>query len=652
LKRVRLEAYSPEFSGDDSPGFASNNAAVLPTFSCKELRSDKFAVPEPVQPASLTDDTEAADDKTLKVDSLAIYNANKQEVDTWYDKEYTKKLGLPAHSKTKRSKDPWYQKLAAWQESQNPVPPTPTKKRRVSEANKDEEETEHDRQTRPRQKPYPTDTVSLPEYPFTSITDFEPMPNGNYACAHGKFSNHLACCKEGLTRSGKKQAIKKSIETWRGKVERLIDDGKLDLRHKTWSNWYKADLREKYQPKQQAERMKRRAEYRQAERRAEQQRVNAEKKISVVTKSVELQGKLQRPLPQQPAVYSASTDIPPHLASDSAAESVMNNHSLLLPHTPQHQTSINDLTATQADLLAALARSKPRQLRQYDALYRDAQYRENQKRNPDFGFLRNWYLVHFLQDQRQPLSAQQRSVLECGDPSYVGPKRYGDVALPVKIDSLFEDYLSAANDEAEQEATASTRLDEHDDVQGSHTSSETMEDMTSIPMRGEQPSALVSIPHPLNTFDPSTTTEQNYDHAEPAPVSQNTFEIWPSEDLDAELDRILATTPTSTWNPGDWLTVPVQLGDSTGALPEFSSVDYLPQEFATGHEAVNDEMRHIPRQAYQGEPVGMNLNTVPDVCAEDEVLLQETVDNAVLEWERFCEWWGVTGQVDGDAANI
>ncbi|KAJ4313836.1 hypothetical protein N0V94_006751 [Neodidymelliopsis sp. IMI 364377] len=565
----------------------------------------RFVVPRPVQPASaaqdgpvvvdLTGDTEAADDKNLKVDSLAIYNAKKQEVDTWYDKEYTKKLGLPAHSKTKHSKDPWYQKLAAWQESQNPVPPTPTKKRRLSEANKDEEENEHDGQTRPRQKSYATDTVSLPEYPFTSIADFEPMPNGNYACAHGIFSNHLACCKEGLTRSGKKQAIKKSIETWRGNVERLIDDGKLDARHKTWSNWYKADLREKYQPKQQAERRKRRAEYRQAVRRAEQQCANAEKKASAATKLVELQGILQQPLPQQPAVYSAGTDIPSYLASDSVVDPVMISHSPQVPRTLQHQTSMNELTALQTDFLTALARSEPHQLRQYDALYRDAQHRENNKQKPDFRFLRNWYLAYFLQHKRQSLSAQQRSVSKSGNPSYGAPKRYGDTAPLSMIDSLFDSYLSVFDDddEAEQEVAPPTQLDEHGDVQGSQTSSKTMGEKTSTPMRGEQPPTLVSAPHSSNNFNPSTTTEQKHNHAEPGPDSQNAIETWPSEHLDAELDRILATAPTSTWSPGDWLTVPVPLGNSTGALPEFSSVDYLPQEFATGNEAVSDEMRHV-----------------------------------------------------------
>ncbi|KAH7073262.1 hypothetical protein FB567DRAFT_196463 [Paraphoma chrysanthemicola] len=88
------------------------------------------------------------------------------------------------------------------------------------------------------------DEVPLPEYPEEEPENYSKWPDGktwrclhkDYACADGSCTkqNH-ACCRTGYTLSKIKAAIRKSIATWKSQVERLIREGQLDPRHKTWA---------------------------------------------------------------------------------------------------------------------------------------------------------------------------------------------------------------------------------------------------------------------------------------------------------------------------------------------------------------------------------------------------------------------------------
>lgn len=223
------------------------------------------------------------DDPKLKANSRAIYDANKKEIDTWCDETYSFEKGIPKHGKLLHSKAQWYEKLASWQKAHGQSH-TPEKKRKLNNGvaqpvKKQPQTTKQRRETR-----LPDDKVDVPEYPFDKLEDYEAMPNGNYACAHFNRNPPGDCCKHGLSKRGKLEAIKKSIDVWKRQVERLIYDGKLDGKHKDWKNWVVEKLRKKYQPdlfkKQEAEKEEKLKARRQQEQREREwaEKRKAEKK--------------------------------------------------------------------------------------------------------------------------------------------------------------------------------------------------------------------------------------------------------------------------------------------------------------------------------------------------------------------------------------
>jgi len=120
------------------------------------------------------------------------------------------------------------------------------------------------------------------------------------------------------------------------------------------------------------------------------------------------------------------------------------------PVAPMRRRSDPDtITDTHITFLTELARTNPRLLRSHDALYHDAQYRENLKEQPDFERLGQWYLAYFLKQQRLPLSAEQSKLLESGDPGHDGKKCVGAVPALERVDELFGEYLRATKAERE-----------------------------------------------------------------------------------------------------------------------------------------------------------------------------------------------------------
>ncbi|CAO2657155.1 Nn.00g032810.m01.CDS01 [Neocucurbitaria sp. VM-36] len=94
------------------------------------------------------------------------------------------------------------------------------------------------------------DKVSLPDHPFPNVDDYVPNEAGVYQCFHKDFAcaegtcSH-GCCKNGYDTKGLKRAIAKAIRIYKSQVERKIEDGDLDRRHKFWPNWCNPRLKEK-----------------------------------------------------------------------------------------------------------------------------------------------------------------------------------------------------------------------------------------------------------------------------------------------------------------------------------------------------------------------------------------------------------------------
>lgn len=53
---------------------------------------------------------------------------------------------------------------------------------------------------------------------------------------------------------------------------------------------------------------------------------------------------------------------------------------------------------------------------------------EDLNEHPGFEMLR-WYFAYFLQQRLQPLTAEQSTLLEIGDPSHTGKKRGDDAPV-------------------------------------------------------------------------------------------------------------------------------------------------------------------------------------------------------------------------------
>lgn len=158
------------------------------------------------------------------IDSRALYDANKTEMDTWYDKQHSIKLGSPKYNRFIHSNDRWFTKVAAWMIYKSLAQSTPKKRKLSSETVVSALKDAHENcSIRPNRMKYPGDRVAVSGYPFEKLTDFEPMQNGRYPCGHTDRIPLADCCINGFTKNTKGNAIRRSIVLWKQKVERLID---------------------------------------------------------------------------------------------------------------------------------------------------------------------------------------------------------------------------------------------------------------------------------------------------------------------------------------------------------------------------------------------------------------------------------------------
>ena len=115
---------------------------------------------------------------------------------------------------------------------------------------------------------FSSDLVPVPEYLPDNISYYTPnQSTGMYKCRHA-WETKNRCCREGLTQARMRSSILKDITCWRGRVEKLIDEGKLDPRHKTWRKTYNAGIKLREQVA--AEQAARRKAKEEEEKRAEQ----------------------------------------------------------------------------------------------------------------------------------------------------------------------------------------------------------------------------------------------------------------------------------------------------------------------------------------------------------------------------------------------
>lgn len=134
------------------------------------------------------------DDDKKKIDTRALYEENKKEIDHWYDEYISRKSGIPMYNKAIHSKDPWFNKVDAWMKDKG-IAQTPKK---VDDTPKQTKKpAEQTRETTPEIKPdrikYPKDKVRVPEYPFDKLSDFtQGQTVGTLARTHFRWTKTAA----------------------------------------------------------------------------------------------------------------------------------------------------------------------------------------------------------------------------------------------------------------------------------------------------------------------------------------------------------------------------------------------------------------------------------------------------------------------------
>lgn len=570
------------------------------------------------------------------IDSKALYEAHKAEIEHWNDEDFSRKRGIPPGGKALKSNHKWYGKTHAWMKSQRLVQ-SPKKRRKLNDGTpvSNSAPSQEHRNLKPHQVKYSGDIVPVPEYPLDALEDYTPAPDGRYACSHVHLNPPKECCKVGLTRQGKKCAIKKDVMRWKGRVEKLIDAKKLDKRHITWPDWTVSELRRRYQPelwarqeaKRKADRERKRRENERREMRLEKGREKGRQDYAATKQTVAARPTVVPERPQSCVPNMIPTRVSPVLtpapqpsAQDPAQRAIasMRRHS-----------DTDTIKRRQNAFLTDLARTNPRLLRNHNALYHDAQYRENLKGHPDFEMLREWYLAYFLQQQRQPLTAGQSALLEGGDPSHEGKKRVGDAPVLQSVDELFGEYLRAARAE---------RARRSQEQSGQPAGS-----VEAVDERTQQVSQVAetsAVPHD------QTAQDETYDFNEllgdtvvtpqgspvEEPVSRTPVKLLSPDELDGELDRILGLPPSHAAEPVG-ITTEWPARDPTVLHTEALYLRTLPPLFAIGNQSVDDEMQRLLDHAYQTDVASGTT------ASEDEQLLHQTIEDSRSDWQRYCDFF-------------
>ncbi|KAJ4374366.1 hypothetical protein N0V83_003107 [Neocucurbitaria cava] len=277
------------------------------------------------------------------------------------------------------SKYPW---MAATQEAVQKIQKKDAGKKKKSRPQaRDLAEAEDNEKLLYWKKKYPSDKVNLPDHPFPKVEDYAANAAGRYQCFHKDFAcsdrscKHV-CCKEGYDTKGLKKAIQKAIQTYKSQVERKIEDGDLDRRHKIWEKWFNSSLKAQKDPGQ------------------------------TKTKTTKQSGKVSQ---------NEAGDMP-NIANATTPEAQ-------LEVAPTSQPRVNAAAVAAATLAAQQAAEREQKLKadmkMVDQGYKAACRRENRKKYPDFDLLNAWWAAARKELQGLPLTPEERALRERpeGDPS-------------------------------------------------------------------------------------------------------------------------------------------------------------------------------------------------------------------------------------------
>jgi hypothetical protein len=251
---------------------------------------------------------------------------------------------------------------------------------------------------------HPLDKVAVPSYPLDKISDFTPNEEGIYQCMH-RFERKWPCCKNGLNEHKMKQAIYRSISTWKSQVERLIENGDLHRSHMTW-------------PTHQNQALKR------AHIAAERQRAEAESgNGEVETERIgneDRKQKQNRPMDNTETV-SQERNKRLGLQQELLEEDAMSGSSSVSPPNSQQQ---NEAIAPKLspDVVVArlvsdwnIARITIRDKQEFD----DCLRLEQRKKWPNWPRFKEWWAARLSQAQFLQLSQDRKIVLKRSEPSSI-----------------------------------------------------------------------------------------------------------------------------------------------------------------------------------------------------------------------------------------
>ena len=258
------------------------------------------------------------------------------------------------------------------------------------------------------------DKVSLPDHPFPNVDDYVPNEAGVYQCFHKDFAcadgtcGH-GCCKNGYDTKGLKRAIAKAIRIYKSQVERKIEDGDLDRRHKFWPNWCNPRLKEK--------------------------KVQGKTKTKNKTKEKIDQAISEETGDLPEAINTTTTEAQPeveHISGPDVQAVTAAAATLAAQRTTEHEDQIKA------------------NMKMIDRGYQEARRREERKKYPDFDLLDAWWAAARKEYQGLTLNPEERALrdLPGGDPSLSDKKPVTKTAV------LAQSTSEQPQEELQQEAHA------------------------------------------------------------------------------------------------------------------------------------------------------------------------------------------------------
>jgi hypothetical protein len=251
---------------------------------------------------------------------------------------------------------------------------------------------------------HPLDRVAVPSYPLDKISDFTPNEEGIYQCMH-RFERKWRCCKNGLDEHKMKQAIYRSISTWKSQVERLIENGDLHRSHMTW-------------PTHQNQALKR-AHIAAERQRAEVESGNGEVETERIG-NVDKKQKQKRPMDNKEKV-SQEKNKRLGLQQELLEEDAMSGCTTVSTPNPHRQYEAIAPKLSPHVVVARLisdwniARINIRDKQEFD----DCLHSEQGKKRPNWPRFKEWWAARLSQVQLLQLSQDQKIVLKRPEPSSI-----------------------------------------------------------------------------------------------------------------------------------------------------------------------------------------------------------------------------------------